>query len=211
MVGTIAPAGRRARRERDWLAVNPSIVFALSAAVTAGIVGFLLGSLGSGLGLTINRWTLALVALVALAAAFVESREVRPRLSLFRAQVPPTWATYLGTRRAAVAYGSVLGVGFATRIPHSSIYVVALSALFIGRFGAFFVWSLYGVGRAIPVVTATYSKQELEPDLWNQKTSALTSQVRKACSLMLASTAVMLTAVLVGELLSSGSADPSGL
>jgi hypothetical protein len=139
MALTINPAGSGTRGR--WLADAGSffagvLVGALtSAAVVMGVVGLL--SL-----LVPGAWLPLLVLPLAVPVALRELGLQVP-VPYRNQQVPEWWRSVLPTGAVALAYGLMLGVGFATLFVTSAHLVVLLALPFVGS-----AWALLGVVAA---------------------------------------------------------------
>jgi hypothetical protein len=119
-----------------------------------GAAGGVVGLMAAAIGAVIPVGSLMLAMVAALAAA----RELwwpASRLPGRAAQVPRRWGDELEPSAAALAYGAVLGVGFATYVTTAAYWVTMLAAAHTARPGpGFAVGASFGVARAGAVVAA---------------------------------------------------------
>ena len=146
MVETFTPAVCGSRRRQRVAAV----FFGVSAVVTAGVLGAVLGIAGGALG---ARRAVLVAAVLALAAAAREAGLVRLPLPQSRRQVPEGWRFELPLPVWATGYGAGLGAGFLTYQPLATFWVACAGALALARpLPAALCFALYGAGRTLTLV-----------------------------------------------------------
>ena len=146
MLETFTPAVCGSRKRQ----IVGQSLFAVSAVVTAAVLGLLLGLAGSMLGA--EQAVLGAAAL-ALVAAAREAGLIRFSIPQARRQVPEHWRFDLPLPVWASGYGAGLGAGFFTYQPISTFWVACAGALALAEpVPAALCVSLYGAGRALMVV-----------------------------------------------------------
>ena len=152
MVGTIAPLVKVAKRQ--WL-VSTTLYF--GGSVGAGIVVMLLAAaVGRVLGLPAEADRLPLVVSIAAGiGAVVDLRLLPVGVPTLQRSVPQHWWIEYGPSRAALAYGSVLGLGVTTFVPVATFYALLLAAACQGPMNAAAIGATYGFTRALPVLASS--------------------------------------------------------
>lgn len=129
-----------------------------------GVVFFgLIGWLGSNLPMTGRFFSLAVLAVVCLAAAFHQFKIIECPMPQLTRQVSRLWLTNLHKNIVALGYGFQLGSGVATRIKVATTYIVIGCAFCGGSFttGAI-TGTFFGVSRAVlPVI---FARNTASPD-----------------------------------------------
>ena len=144
--------GRGTREGRSGVTLVACAAFALGA-LAGGVALFgTLAELGSLLGTDGGRPAAVAAFGVAAAGALAELRGVRIRPQI-RRQVPEPWRRVLPLPLAAVLYGVLLGLGFATFVLTLAVVALAAISLALGdpTLGLI-VGAAFGAGRALPVV-----------------------------------------------------------
>lgn len=129
--------------------------FVAVSAITAGLLGTLLSTIGGVLDLI--RW-LPIIAAICL---YLGLRDLGfmgdPRVPSSRWQVPAEWVER--PHRAAVVWGFFLGTGVATQMPYPSFYALLLVCAALPLPLAAGVMGIYGLTRALPAVGSSLSPQ----------------------------------------------------
>ena len=137
------------------LRVGSSLVYALTAVISAALVGTVASWVGSS-------W-LPSPAIV-LAAPFFAVLGLR-EFGVFadvpvptsRWQVPARWVQ--NERLAPIVWGVFLGSGFATWMPHATFYALLFLAAVLPWPSGTLLMALYGLTRAVPGVLAALSRR----------------------------------------------------
>lgn len=155
MVGTMLPIGYGESVRKGWS--KTLLCYALGLLVASATFGALLGLVGMALSLQtrMGHWTVPTTVLGAIAVAYGCSdagliRLPRPQPKW---QVPSSWYRRFKPSTAGLFYGVGLGVGFATRQPAMTFYVLVVGALCLGRpWLSAIAFLLYGFGRLLPLL-----------------------------------------------------------
>lgn len=180
MLSSIHPLGERARHNR-WAVTAGA--FTLGALATAALVGAALGSLGAllGLGRLEVAARLLVAGLPALAAGAADLARV-PVPGPHR-QVNETW---IGAYRGWVyggAFGAQLGLGVTTFVVTWTVYATfALGLLTAHPLGGAVVGAAFGLGRALPVLSAARVDRPSRLTSFNQRLLRLGPPVRVAAA-----------------------------
>lgn len=132
MVGTITPVvhGDSGFGKLRWLVTV--IVYTLASVIGGALLGMFLAYLGGILVTQLPIREVTMRRIVGGAAVVYAAHEVGfvrlPHL-YFRRQVPLRWRYNIHPLLAMALYGLILGAGFATYIPTSSYYIIALAAM----------------------------------------------------------------------------------
>lgn len=148
MLSSISPVGESARGQRWSLTAS---AHALGAGGAGAALGGLLGWLGGTLGL---GWpgSAALVVTTGLLGALAD---VRGRVPSLHRQVDQRWLTSYRGWVYGLGFGVQLGVGVATVVPASVVWVMwTAAAATASPSGGALVGLTFGVLRALPVVLA---------------------------------------------------------
>ena len=165
MVETITPVVHGGRNRRYWLSV---FLHVMSATVTAGLFGALLGLGGFGLATAVTEigvdWTVVgpwVIVAVAVAYAARELAGFPMPIPDRHKQVPEWWRTFYSPPVAATLYGIGLGVGFFTFLTFGTLVVVSVAALVSGdpAVGALVV-APFGLARGLSVILAAGARDE---------------------------------------------------
>ncbi len=152
MVGTMLPIGYGERLHRRVPMALFAYAFAsVGASVLAGISLGFIGVLWPT-GATSHSSLTLVCGAVALVYGCADAGGISlPRLQR-RRQVPTSWYRRYAPVRVGVMYGGVLGFGFATWQPVSTLFVVAAWAVIRGEpvWGAL-VMGAYGLGQCVPL------------------------------------------------------------
>jgi hypothetical protein len=154
MLGSITPLGERGRKARWGVTVT---AFALGSALAGAALGGLLGAAGSVLFRLVHipgpARLGALLALVAAGLAF-DLRVLGLRLPTVRRQVNEQWLHRYRGWVYGLGFGVQLGLGFATVVTISAVYLTFGSALLSASvLGGALVGGSFGLIRAAPVLT----------------------------------------------------------
>ena len=156
MAQTITPVVHGGSRKR-W--AGSISLHVLGAAMSAAVLGGLLGLAGSFLGAPWGRAGLLLVAAIALAYAAGELLGIRVPILEMRRQVPEWWRGVFGPRVASLLYGIALGPGFFTHLRHGTFVAVSAAAVILGDpvAGVALVMP-FGVARALGVALVSSAR-----------------------------------------------------
>ena len=162
MVGTIVPAvSGQAEQRRGRLGL---FYYALGLLVGGGLVGFLLGGIGTVVRKAIywnglQSWHVVLfVGILAVLGGASEVNLLKVPAPQSHWQVPRTWLTRWGYRTALFLYGLVLGAGFLTPIAGFSFYTIVLVLITVGpnlMLGPPLIFAAFALARALPVAALT--------------------------------------------------------
>jgi hypothetical protein len=150
MLASISPLGERARRQPYAVTVT---AYVLASTIAGAALGLLLGAAGS-VAVPANRTGAALLALAVGAAAGLVLDRAFPggRLPGPQRQVDETWLTAFRGWVYGAGFGAQLGVGVATFVTVSAIYVALLGAFLSGSaLAGLAVGATFGLARALPV------------------------------------------------------------
>jgi hypothetical protein len=153
MIGTIGSLVQETTHRFRWLLATS--LYTLACLATAGLLGFLLGTLGhairsammeAGLVAPVPHAGMWLVGALGLAYAASDLGLVALPRPILLPAVPLWWWRRYQPYGAAVAYGAALGLGVTTRVWFGSFYVLCAwcmlrgdplyAALLMGTFGA---------------------------------------------------------------------------
>jgi cytochrome c biogenesis protein CcdA len=162
MVGTILPMVHEERSDnRHELSVW---LHALGCVIGSICMGTLLGAGGALIPWSLIGHSQQIViplvtGLVSLAYGARELDLLRIPCPQLHRQVPAGWRYRLPRRAVATLYGVVLGFGFATRIPVSTLYAAATWAFLRGDpVLAALIMIPFGIGRAVPLILISRSQ-----------------------------------------------------
>jgi hypothetical protein len=169
MIHVISPLGEAGSKLRSVLRV---LAYSGSLVAAAGLTQVAVAETGAVLGRPIVPYLLPLVAVVSAAYALRELGLVRLPIPYHNWQVPRSWLRS-GFYSSAIAYGLVLGTGFATRAPFASFHMmVGLNFVLGAPIVAVVLGLAYGVSRAgglvgySLVVTKADSQRTLSVSRW---------------------------------------------
>jgi hypothetical protein len=158
MLSSITPLGERGRRNRF---VVTATAFAVGSALGGALMGAGLGAFGAAINPGARLAVGALGALAILGALF-DAGTFGRRVPTIRRQVDETW---LGRYRGTVygfAFGVQLGVGLATIVTTSAVYVMAAAVLLSGSVGhGLVIGVVFGTVRGLSVFS---TRSLMSPD-----------------------------------------------
>lgn len=156
MVGTMLPIGygerTQGRLPRSLIGYGTGSVI---AAVTLGLV---VGGAGRVTFLALSAstrvtMTAAVTGLIGIMYGMSDASLVSVPLPQSHRQVPASWYKRFRPGVAGLMYGAGLGLGFATRIPVATYYILPVWGFFSGEvLLSGLVLGLFGVGRFIPLL-----------------------------------------------------------
>jgi hypothetical protein len=174
MVGTIAPLVKAAK----WTWVWSFVLHTIGGVAAGGLLGFVLGALGSiVLGARDPGSLLLGACMLALLAGLADVSGLGHPPSR-RASVPQSWVNRWGPVRSAAVYGSVLGVGLTTVVPYWAFYWLLAWAFLNAEPGyGFALLAAYAGGRTAIVAAfspvAARTNDSLEVITWIQERKGL--------------------------------------
>jgi hypothetical protein len=149
-VGTITPLREADKTNRLWLKAAASYTFC--GLLTSGLVGFVIGALGSLFGTSIASGTVLVAAALLIPPLFGRSLGwLHFRLPQVHRQTNKFWAFEFGIVPASAMWGAHIGLAFATVIAYGGIFPVTLIAVGSGPIFAMFVFGAFWMGRALPL------------------------------------------------------------
>ena len=156
MLSSISPFGERSRQSRWWLTVSAYLIGSVAGGATTGLV---FGSIGGLLPISAS----AGLAILATAAVFGLAADLRVRglsvPSLHR-QVNEDWLTTYRGWIYGLGFGYQLGLGLATIVATSTVWLVWIAALARGSWLAgLAIGALFGFARGA-LIFATARAQE---------------------------------------------------
>ena len=129
------------------------LAYTVAGCLSAGLVGGLLGTIGSWLGGgPANVIAFYVIAFFSLVLAAREWQWLDFKLPERRLQTAKTWAHEFGFVTASAMWGLHIGLGFATRITYGGFWVLVAAAIALGNpmYGAVLM-VVYWLGRALPL------------------------------------------------------------
>jgi len=155
MVGTILPIvhGEQLQGKRPvtlWLYALGNLLGAIALGAVAGGLGYAVAGLAtSALPSAIS---VSLTGALGLIYSLRDVQLVPIPAPQFRKQVPAKWRMTLPIRLTALLYGIGLGIGFATFVTASTLYVVVGWAMLTASplLGALAL-AIFGLGRSLPM------------------------------------------------------------
>ena len=152
MIGKITPLVKEAKR--TWY--KAALGHLVGAALSASILGFVLGTLGLLVGL--ERWVPTMVCVggvVFLVCALREAGILRLPLPSLQRQTPEWCQCVFGTAWGSFAWGFDLGQGWTTHAMFSGYYGLLLwTVLGVSPAQGALILGAYGLGRTGPVLWA---------------------------------------------------------
>lgn len=159
MLSSISPFGERARNSRWWLTVAAYLVGSTAGGATTGLA---MGALGDAV-IGDPQVGLALLAAAAGVAVLVELGVGGLRVpSLVRRQVNEDWLTTYRGWVYGLGFGYQLGLGLATIVASSTIWLTWLAAVASGAWTAgLAIGAVFGASRGLAIL-ATARAQDPE-------------------------------------------------
>jgi len=157
MLSTITPFGERSRGHRYWATVTWFVLGSILGGATLGAVGAGLAALASAAGLGGHPGVVVgAVAVAAVAAAATDAGLFGDLIPLWRRQVDDGWLSRYRRWAYATGFGWQIGVGVATYIMTTAVFlVVVLAAVTAVPVVAFAMCTGFGLVRGLAVtVTA---------------------------------------------------------
>ncbi len=146
MLSSISPFGERSRNSRWWLTVTAYLIASVAGGLTTGAVAGLLGEIVfTGIDAEIGLLVVAVAATLGLAADFGLGGL---RVPSVHRQVNEDWlTTYRGWVYGA-GFGFQLGLGFATIVTTSTVWLTFIAAAMTGSLPrALLIGGLFGLAR----------------------------------------------------------------
>lgn len=154
MVGTMLPIGYGARLRSGT--AKPILAYGIGSVGAAAVAGAALGTLGQLLPLASNgrvEVASAIGGFLALAYSLSEASLVRLPLPSPRRQVPLWWYRRFPPSITGLLYGGGLGIGFATRVPIATFYLLPIwMVMSAAPLPSMFIFGMFGFGRFLPLV-----------------------------------------------------------
>jgi len=142
-------------RGGGWRAARVALVHLIGAALGGGLIGGLLGWIGSAV--PASRWRPGILLATGALALFLSFRR-QPELGL-QCQVPRHWNRIMSAEQCYAVWGLMLGSGVATLIPYSGLLLLLGAQLTAGVAFAGLSGAVFGTAR---------ESMSLFPLLWNQ-------------------------------------------
>ncbi len=189
MLTSITPLGERGRASRWTVTVTAYVLGSAAGGLT---IGGLAGLLGLLLPLQLPSAGLVAVGLLAVAAVLAALVELRvlPAPPTLRRQVDEDWLHRYRGWVYGVGFGAQLGVGLATIVTSTSLYVaLALAVLTASPAAGALVGLTFGVVRAVPVLALRGVTTPARLSAAARRTAALEPLARRAVAAGLVVTA----------------------
>jgi hypothetical protein len=130
MLGSLTPLGERSRGHRWFVTV---LLFGVASTCAGGLVGSALATLGLLLGMSPRvPWVSPVIGAAAIAGFLIDTGRLRLHLPSPHRQVNDAWLPTYRRWVYAIGFGGQLGVGFATVVNGSALYVVSAAAFASG-------------------------------------------------------------------------------
>lgn len=162
MIGQITPLVQAAKR--TWIAAV--IGHITGATLSAGTLGFLLGTCGLALGINRWGWPLDLIGGAILLLCALHDGDILPwPLLSLRRQTPAWFFGAFGPAWGAFAWGVDLGQGWTTNIIFAGYYGLVFWAVAGGSpMWGMILLGVFGLGRALPVLAAGFVRPNGIPE-----------------------------------------------
>ena len=146
MLSSISPFGERSRNSRWWLTVTAYLVGSVAGGLATGAVAGVVGELAfAGIDEQVGLVVLAVAAAVGLAADFGVGGL---RVPSIQRQVNEDWLTTYRGWVYGVGFGFQLGLGFATIVATSTVWLTFIAAAMTGSLPrALLIGGLFGLAR----------------------------------------------------------------
>jgi sulfite exporter TauE/SafE len=154
MLSSITPLGERSRGS-NW--VRTVCAYVVGAALSATMVGLILGAIGKALGLggSTSPFLALILGVCCLVGIVLDSGVRGMRVPTTSRQVNRLWMERYRDWVYGIGYGVQLGVGFATIVTASSIYLVFLSELLTGSaLAGATIGLVFGLVRSMSILMA---------------------------------------------------------
>src|SRR4051794_32043273 len=150
MLASIHPLGERARHSRWWLTTT---AYFAGSAVGGALLGAVAGMTGSLLRLSLSPWAVAAVCVMIVALDLIG-------VPSWHRQVNEDWLHRYRGWVYGGGFGFQLGLGVVTIVTTAAVYGVAVLAAMSGSWAAgALIGALFGVSRAIPLLSAAAVRQ----------------------------------------------------
>jgi len=175
MLSSIHPLGERGRNNRWGTTVG---AFTLASVLTAGLVGWGLGSIGRLVGGFDSGVTLGLMGAVAIVAGLLDLAKV-PHPGPSR-QVNEHWIGYYRGWVYGGAFGGQLGLGLATYVVTWTVYATLIAEfLTASPTGGAAIGIVFGFGRSIALIFAARIRRPSDLREFHRMMDRLGPRVRR--------------------------------
>lgn len=202
MLSSISPFGERARNSRWWLTVLAYLVGSVAGGATTGLAFGVIGeAVERAVGADVRLLMMAFAALLAIVAELQLAGTRVP--SLVRRQVNEDWlTTYRGWVYGA-GFGFQLGLGIATIVASSTVWLTWLAATLAGSWAAgLTIGVVFGLARgSLILATVGVDDPELLRALF-RRIARSAPAVQRVATLSVALTAMTAFGGTIGGLVS---------
>lgn len=180
MLASITPLGERSRNAH-WL--TTVVAYITGSTVTAGLLGGVLGAIGSVAlaPFVTQRMALAVLAGAALLGVAFDSHAADLRLPTVHRQVDDSWMYRYRSWFYGIGFGAQLGIGVVTVVNSSMTYVVLVSELITASptRGAL-IGTVFGLARSVVILTGRRIQNSEQLGAFHRRFAAWDSNSRLA-------------------------------
>jgi len=190
MLSSISPFGERARNSRWWVTVGAYLTGSTLGGAATGLVAGAVGELLDG---TISSTAaLGVLAVAAVAGLAVEMGWWSLRVpSLVRRQVNEDWLTTYRGWVYGLGFGFQLGLGLATIVVTSTVWLTWLAAILAGSWQAgLLIGTCFGAARGAFILTTAPVQEPDQLRSLFRRIADTAPAVHRAAALCVAFTAV---------------------